>query len=214
MKPLALTVVFLVACGGPDSGTAVGNPGAGLTVRLAPPPGFSLDAGTVPDATVTLEPCLGTPDPIATTTFDLTDPVPVNVPAGSWCGVSLEPTGDITASFSGQQPADLRLAVDVITTVTGLPFEPADGLYVLLLGGPEWPAREDLVGDIAPGSAEHDRLVASLKADSIVFFDGDADGRFGTSDQVVSASTPGDFDLPEPEDDEDTDEDDDDDTDD
>ncbi len=203
---IAMALSLATACADGGAGTAVGNPGAGLTVQMAPPPELTLTSGQLSSVGIKLHGC-GTPlQLVRQASLELTDAPPQPLPSGTWCGVTLDVGGTLEASFSGAKTSNITLEPGVIHTVTGAPFEVFQGTFVLLLGGDIWPALADLPeGTVSVGDAGHDALVQQLQTGSVVFFDADEDGELTDADEVVAASTPADYGLPEGEDDDDDD---------
>lgn len=197
-----MLIALSLGCADPNAGTAVGNPGDGMTVRLAPPPALMLDRGEIQQSLVSMVNCQGVSTVVHTGLIELVETPFIPLPAGSWCGVTMD-IGIFDADFSGAASANVQLQSTPIPVVTGAPFD-STGLFILQLGGPSWPALDLLAGgDVRPGDVAHDSLVQSLFDDSIFFRDVDSDGEFTDADEVVAAGDPTRYGLPEPEDDDD-----------
>lgn len=203
--PAVLLVLSLGCRMGPDAGTAVGNPGDGLTVRVAPDFGITASSAELLDARIVLAPCSGPntvlADPVD---LDLLEPRGLLLPAGSWCRIYVRSASTLMFRGTGPdgQDLDLELDIGVVSTGTGTPFVTDNGTgLAFLLGGTNWPGAQGLPATdlvVRPGDAEHDALVTEAAANAVTFEDPNGDGVRSQSERVVAAATPADFGLPEP----------------
>lgn len=168
-----------LACGGPRTGTSVGNPNLTL-LKIAPGgPGVALQlASATVDQLVIDEQVEDGPGEV-----DLLVGAELEVPAGQIQSLEIRLQGRILLLGSdGADALDLELEVPAIgVSLSRQPLEP-DVPHVFELASPGWllpeavgwvPGADHVV---RPGDPEHQALVLSLIESSAVYPDADADG--------------------------------------
>jgi hypothetical protein len=199
----ATLLLLLAACSESTlSGTAVGNVDA--TLRVLTP--FADDvtdlSGTLELTEARIVDCDGNASMfVAGVAISLTGESTLTLPAGSWCGLVLEPAAP--ATWSGTSTSgyafDLQLDLGVLAASRAIPFDTTGTLPMnWQMGDKTWLRAQDFGADegdvaITPASEEHDRLAEEARV-AVIYRDDNNDDRPG----------PGEDDLDPPEQLEDT----------
>ncbi len=194
------------ACLSADPGTIVGNPGQ-MRVAVAPAHGLTLDGARLTVEELRFVACDGAEVAMPIEgSLDLIDPVLLQAPGGTWCGLHLDPAGplllDGAAPAGGRLMAELNLpAVDIAANQ----LQVDGGFIVVELGGPGWlnaqalgiNGRDDV--SIVPGDPLHDGLVEAISTLSAAYPD-DGDGWVSDAERALGGG-----DTQQEDDDEDSD---------
>lgn len=179
------------ACLSADPGTIVGNPGQ-MRVAVAPADGMTLDSARMAVEELRFIACDGAEVAVPIEgNLDLIDPVLLQAPGGTWCGLRLEPAGPLL--LDGEAPAGGRLSADLalpLVDIAANQLQVDGGFIVVELGGPGWLSahgvgingRSDV--SIAPGDPLHDGLVEAISTLSAAYPD-DGDGRVSDAERAL-----------------------------
>lgn len=175
--------LFLGACTPtPDSGTAVGNP-TGMVAQTASATALSWTSASTALSGFRLDDCSGgSVDASVSGPLDLLGGT-IQVPAGTWCGLELEFSGNLSlvAEASDGSDATLSLAVPSVR-LAGAAHTSNAGAWVLELADPGWTSAEELGAVdgasvvIDASSPQHDALVTTIRTLTTLYDDADEDG--------------------------------------
>lgn len=174
---LWMGVALAVGCSSePNLGTAVGNPGSGLTVKTSGGPGIDAMGGSFLASEVQLRPCAGAAVVVVQDlAIDAAGDTTIELPDGAYCGVAFVVDGALSLAGTGRGHA-LTLSLDVgrvdVWTASGFVLE-EDALTVYL-GASGWLDAEDLKLDeadvtITPADgSDHRDLVEAVRTGSFL----------------------------------------------
>lgn len=174
---LGMSVAMVIGCSTePNLGTAVGNPGSGLTVKTSGGPGIDAMGGSFTAAEVQLRPCTGAAEVVARDLLvDAAGGTTIDLPDGDYCGVAFVVDGVMALEGTGSGHT-LTLSLDVgrvdVWTASGFTLE-EDALTVYL-GASGWLDAGDLKLDEADVSitpadgSDHRDLVEAVRTGSFL----------------------------------------------
>ncbi|HHO54374.1 MAG TPA: hypothetical protein ENK18_26755 [Deltaproteobacteria bacterium] len=196
-----LIPLIFALCGGCRSehlfpgATGVGNPGKG-TQQLARGGGLTLTDARVEVTSWLIDGCAGHSERLEIEQqIDLLEPASVDVPGGSWCGLSLilQPPLIIEGIAGGGEPGKgtfrLELQSEGAQLVLTPPFLLDEHTLIFELGYPGWISETSLKLEdgveimIDEGHPRHDELIERLGEGSALYLDGDGDGRIDHSER-------------------------------
>ncbi|HMV67370.1 MAG TPA: hypothetical protein PKA64_11000 [Myxococcota bacterium] len=193
---IAACAAALTACAPDtlDSGTAVGNLDARMRLNTPTAEDIASFQGAAMVASVGMLGCDGE-DRLIAADIDLAldGGSALALPAGTWCGVSLNPSAPLVWSGASVEGYTFTVELDVgtLSLVAPSPVEMIDGLRVIWqLGAARWLSADELRADredveIHPGDSEHDHLVDLLRRGQRLLRDDDDDGRPDGDDAIA-----------------------------
>lgn len=193
-----LLLLFAACSESTLSGTAVGNLDATLRVLTPLADDVTDLTGSLDLAEARIVDCDGNASMfVAGVTISLTGESTLTLPAGSWCGLVLEPAAP--AVWSGLSTNgyafDLQLDLGVLAAGRTIAFDTTGTLPLIWqMGDNPWLRAQDFGADdadveVTPASDDHDRLAAKARV-PVLYRDGNNDDR----------PDPGEDDLDPPED--------------
>jgi len=165
--------------------------------------GVVITGGTMPVSELSLSGCGGEEGEVLASDEDVALDDSLELPAGSWCGIEVEPDGAFVVDFTIDAVAgegyELELELDGLTVAPagGGAFAVAeDEAFLLELGAPAWLDADDLELDEENALVEDPDLAVELASvvaeESGLYADADADGEVGGDERsegpVASAS--------------------------
>ena len=195
LRLLAPLLTLLAACQSPTQGTIVGNPGE-TRLSTADSTGLQYENAFLSVESVTWTDCQGaTVEVPIDGTIDLLDPVILQAPAGTWCGVTATPAGPLQVQGAGNTGGVFDLQLDLpavtVTATTGVFIEAS--AVVLEVGGRDW-IDASLLGlsdtadvQVRPGDPLHDTLVAAATTSTALYAD-DGDGVVSDVERAAGAA--------------------------